>query len=103
MGVLALGREKSWSGISDSEKLLVLFNACPNFLTDPTRSESLPNVETTRIDGVAQLVSLGLCPFRSRDLSELRAFLIELSTKESGYPAFLKQALSSSSLTLRRS
>ena len=33
-------------GTSDSEKLLVLVNACSNFLTDPTVFELLPNVES---------------------------------------------------------
>ena len=70
--------------MSDSEKLLILFKADSNFLTDPTMSKSLSNVDTTRIDGFTHLVSIGFFPLRSRDLSEFRAFLIELSIKESG-------------------
>ena len=42
------------SGMSDSEKLRVLFSEDSNFLTEFTISESLPKVDTTRIDGVAQ-------------------------------------------------
>lgn len=80
--------------MSDSEKLRVLVREDSNFLTELTMSESLPKVDTTRIEGVAQRSS-GALTFRFRDLSEPRAFLIESSIKESGYPAFLKQAFSS--------
>ena len=80
--------------MSDSEKLRVLVKEDSNFLTELTMSESLPNVDTTRIEGVA-LGSSGVLTLRSKDLSEPRAFLIELSIKESGYPAFLKQAFNS--------
>ena len=80
--------------MSDSEKLRVLVKEDSNFLTELTMSESLPNVDTTRIEGAA-LGSSGALTFRSKDLSEPRAFLIESSIKESGYPAFLKQAFNS--------
>ena len=66
-------------------------------------SVSLPKVETTLIEGVVCGSSTGFCDLRSKDLSELSAFLIEGSIKLSGYPAFLKQFLSSSSLILSRS
>jgi len=103
VGVLARGRVNWWSAISDSEKLLVLIRTDSNFFTEPTMSESLPYVDTTRIDGAVQRSSWLLRILRSRDLSELRAFLTELSIRESGYPAFWKHFLSSSSLNLRRS
>ena len=80
--------------MSDSEKLRVLVKEDSNFLTELTMSESLPKVDTTRIEGVAQ-GSSGALTLRFRDLSEPRAFLIESSIKESGYPAFLKQAFNS--------
>ena len=102
VGVLARGRVKWCSPTSDSEKLLVLIRADSNFFTDPTMSESLPNVDTTRIDGAVLLFSWLFRTFRSKDLSELKAFLTELSIRELGYPAFWKHFLSSSSLDLRR-
>ena len=83
--------------MSDSEKLRVLFSEDSNFLTEFTISESLPKVDTTRIDGVAQGF-WGNLAFRSKDRSEFKAFLMELSIKESGYPAFLKHTFSSWSL-----
>ena len=53
--------------MSDSEKLRVLFSEDSNFLTEFTISESLPKVDTTRIDGVAQGF-WGNLAFRSKDL-----------------------------------
>ena len=53
--------------MSDSEKLRVLVKEDSNFLTELTMSESLPNVDTTRIEGVA-LGSSGTLTRRSKDL-----------------------------------
>jgi hypothetical protein len=62
------------SAIFDSEKLRVLFSEDPNFLMEFTMPESLPKVDTTPIDGVAQRFTSKLA-FLSKDLSEFKAFL----------------------------
>ena len=61
----------SWLGglskvvISDSEKLRVFFSASSNFLVELTMSESLPNVETIRIDGGSVLGATAWSALRS--------------------------------------
>lgn len=83
-GVLACGKVKLMLGISDSEELLVLVSAVSKLLKKPTMSLSLPKVEITLIDGAAHDLFSSLRDFRSRDLSELSALLIEGSIKLSG-------------------
>ena len=56
--------------MSDSEKLLVLVSEDSNFRTEFTMSLSLPKVDTTLIDGVAQFRSTGCFTLRSNDLSD---------------------------------
>ena len=83
VGVLVRGSRCSVSGISDSEKLLVLDRDDANLFTEFTRSTSLPYVETTRIDGVTSWTCV-FSDLRLRHLSELRAFWIAFFVRDSG-------------------
>ena len=90
--MLVKGKFSERSETSDSEKLLVLDKDEANLFTDLTRSISLPNVETTLIDGVAHYSTCVLSDFLFRHRSEASAFCMMFFVKDSGYPAFLKQS-----------
>ena len=84
VGVLVRGSRCSVSGISDSEKLLVLDRDDANLFTELTRSMSLPYVETTRIDGVTDSSACVFSDLRLRHRSEVRAFWIAFFVRDSG-------------------
>ena len=89
LGLFAL----DWAGLAVGEtkgperlKLRVLERTLSNFSHDLTRSESLPNVDTTWIFGVPVLLSdaVGLSALRLRDLSIPSTFVAILSIIEVG-------------------
>ena len=84
VGVLVRGSRCSVSGISDSEKLLVLDRDDANLFTELTRSMSLPYVETTRIDGVTDSSACVFSDLRLRHRSGVRAFWITFFVRDSG-------------------